>query len=113
LFAVEIDAVARFEKLKAEFREDVERALDGLLGGGQLDATYDRAIVRSLLDLAPPGVDELAGLVFLEDALGGAYDAIVLDCAPTGHLVRFLEMPRVAREWLNLAVRFLAKYPEL
>src|SRR5205823_6501615 len=59
LFAVEVDAVARFEKLKAEFREDVERALDGLIGGGNLDVTYDRAIVRSLLDLAPPGVDEL------------------------------------------------------
>lgn len=116
LEAVEVDAISRFERVKEGFRADVERALDSLLGPGGgprgLDLRHDRAVVRGLLDLTPPGVDEVVGLGFLAEALdrGGA---LVLDCAPTGHLARFLEMPRLAREWLSLALGLLGKYPEL
>jgi arsenite-transporting ATPase len=116
LFAAEVDARARFDRLKAEVRADLARALEKLLGGGSpaagFDLRYDRAVIEGLLDLAPPGVDEIAGLALLLDEARG-FEDIVLDCAPTGHLVRFLEMPRKAREWLALAARLLTRYPEL
>ena len=34
----------------------VDALFDGLLGGA-LDAAYDRAVLRDLLSLAPPGLD--------------------------------------------------------
>jgi arsenite-transporting ATPase len=49
-----------------------------------------------------PGMEELAGLlqiVQLHDE--GGYDAIIVDCAPTGETLRFLSMPEVARWYLK------------
>jgi arsenite-transporting ATPase len=34
----------------------------------------------------------------------------VVDTAPTGHALRLLEMPAVAREWLQALLRILLKY---
>ncbi len=49
-----------------------------------------------------PGMEELASLlqiVHLHDS--GDYDAIVVDCAPTGETLRFLSMPEMARWYLT------------
>jgi len=39
-----------------------------------------------------------------------AFDILILDTSPTGHLLRFLEMPELIREWLNAFFRLLIKY---
>jgi arsenite-transporting ATPase len=41
---------------------------------------------------------------------GREFDIFVLDTAPTGHLIRFLEMPDIARDWLGAAMKALLKY---
>ena len=49
-----------------------------------------------------PGMDELASLlqiVTLHDS--GEYDAIIVDCAPTGETLRLLSLPEVARWYLT------------
>lgn len=49
-----------------------------------------------------PGMDELASLlqiVNLHDS--GQYDAIIVDCAPTGETLRLLSLPEVARWYLT------------
>ena len=49
-----------------------------------------------------PGMDELASLlqiVSLHDS--GEYDAIIVDCAPTGETLRLLSLPEVARWYLT------------
>ena len=38
------------------------------------------------------------------------YTTIVLDTAPTGHLLRFLEMPQVALSWVHAFIKLLLKY---
>ena len=52
----------------------------------------------------PPGLDELFSLLEIrrhhED---GQYQAIVVDCAPTGETLRLLSFPDVARWWLEKA----------
>jgi len=49
-----------------------------------------------------PGMEELAGLVHLikyyEDS---DFDAIIVDCAPTGETLRLLSFPDVMRWWLH------------
>src|SRR5262249_55502327 len=51
--------------------------------------------IEELLRLSLPGVDELIGLIELT-RLGGAraYHDVVVDAAPTGHLLRLLAMPQ-------------------
>jgi arsenite-transporting ATPase len=64
------------------------------------------------MNLAPPGIDELFGVLSVVDARAG-YDVIVVDTAPTGHALRLLEMPDAAREWVQVLLRMLLKYRSL
>ena len=74
----------------------------------------DRAIVRDLLALAPPGVDELFALSTLGDALfEGRFRRIIVDPAPTGHLLRLLEMPAIALDWSHRIMRLMLKYRDV
>lgn len=50
----------------------------------------------------PPGMDELFSLLQLKaHHESGAYDVVVVDCAPTGETLRLLSFPDVARWWLG------------
>ena len=64
-----------------------------------------------MLDLSPPGLDEIIALVrameFLE---AGRYDIFILDSAPTGHLLRLLELPELIDQWLKTFFGLLLKY---
>jgi arsenite/tail-anchored protein-transporting ATPase len=105
LAAREVDAEAAL----AARRHDLESALD------EIASTFGAAGVRiggrgsELLKIAPPGIDELFGILSVVDART-AFDAIVVDTAPTGHALRLLEMPESARAWVNVLMRVLLKY---
>jgi arsenite-transporting ATPase len=94
LVAREVDAARAFEQkrqaLHAEL-DDVVRGLDGLLS------------------LAPPGIDELFGMMSVVDART-ANQIVVVDTAPTGHALRLLQMPETAREWVQVLLRLMLKY---
>ncbi|MGH7718978.1 MAG: ArsA family ATPase [Gemmatimonadaceae bacterium] len=112
LFAQQLDAAAAFVRFREAYAARVDAVFDGLLGG--LDAAADRRIVRDLLALAPPGIDELYALAALGEAVGAAeYAAVIVDPAPTGHLLRLLEMPALALEWSHRLMRLMLKYREL
>jgi arsenite-transporting ATPase len=50
----------------------------------------------------PPGMDELFSLLRLQEQhSSGEWDAIVVDCAPTGETLRLLSFPDVARWWID------------
>ncbi len=63
---------------------------------------------RGVMDVAaeeltvPPGMDELFSLLQIKrhDA-SGEFDAIIVDCAPTGETLRLLSFPEIARWWLE------------
>src|SRR5439155_20669991 len=54
LFARQMDATAAFERLRSEYATRVDALFEGLVGRA-VDLSQDRAIVRDLLQLAPPG----------------------------------------------------------
>src|SRR5213083_2018454 len=50
----------------------------------------------------PPGMDELFSLLQIKrHHESGEFDAIIVDCAPTGETLRLLSFPDVARWWLE------------
>ena len=111
LDAVEVDPAARFEELKERYRRWTDELFDSLTGGSRWEVRFDREAMREMVALAPPGVDEIAALSTVSDLLDeGAYTAIVLDTAPTGHLLRFLELPEVALAWVRTFLKLLLKY---
>jgi arsenite-transporting ATPase len=64
--------------------------------------------------LAPPGIDELYALASLGETLSEErFDIVIVDPAPTGHLLRLLEMPALALEWSHRLLRLMLKYREV
>ena len=109
---MEIDAQAEFEKLKARYAEDLERFLESVSRG--FDLTFDRVVLEKMMDLAPPGLDEIMALTRIMEFLArDSYDLFVLDCAPTGHLIRLLELPDLINEWLKTFFNLFLKYERI
>jgi arsenite/tail-anchored protein-transporting ATPase len=97
----------------------------GAVGANRWTATGGRDVSR-LMDLAPPGIDELFGILSVAELLAPAresmpsdgkqvpsYDLVVVDTAATGHALRFLELPDAARDWVQLLLRVLLKYRQI
>ena len=109
LTAIEINAEAEFHALKAQYAEDMEGLLESI--SGSFDLTFDRQVLERMMDLAPPGLDEIMALTRIIDFLvHDRYDLVLLDSAATGHLIRLLELPEVIDQWLKTFFGFFLKY---
>lgn len=110
--AQEINAEANFEKIRRDYRAELEDFLQNALP--RLDITFDREVMEHLLDLAPPGLDEIMALTTIIDHLDSdRYDTIIVDAAPSGHLLRLLELPELIRDWLKQFFSLLLKYRQV
>lgn len=88
LDAQQIDAQTRLE----EHWRDIRDYLVQLLAWGGLGEVQAQELVLV------PGFDELFALLDLQDqAARGAYDLIVVDCAPTAETLRLLALPDALR----------------
>ncbi|GAC1688125.1 MAG: arsenical pump-driving ATPase [Gemmatimonadaceae bacterium] len=113
LFARQMDAPAAFARVRDEYQQRVDGIFDSIFEGG-MDAAQDRAIVRDLFALAPPGIDEIYALAALGETVSeGRYATVIVDPAPTGHLLRLLEMPEMGLEWSHRLMRLMLKYKRL
>ena len=114
LVARELDAEAAFRVRRDRYEKAVDEVFDGVLRGSRFDVAYDRRVVRELMDLAPPGLDELFGVLTLVDSLlrtdPPPQDLVIVDTAPTGHALRLLAMPAGALSWVHALLAILLKY---
>jgi arsenite/tail-anchored protein-transporting ATPase len=91
---------------QVQAQEELERnwsAVQAWLGGVLAERGVERIAADELT--VPPGGDELFSLLQLRrQADSGEWDAIVVDCAPTGETLRLLSFPDAARWWLDRVV---------
>jgi arsenite-transporting ATPase len=84
-------------------QQEIERhwaGVQGWLGELLIERGVDRISAEELT--VPPGMDELFSLLQLKQQHeSGEWDAIVVDCAPTGETLRLLSFPDVARWWID------------
>jgi arsenite/tail-anchored protein-transporting ATPase len=84
-------------------QEEMERHWSGVqewLGEVFVERGLDHISAQELT--VPPGMDELFSLLRLQAAHESPeWDAIVVDCAPTGETLRLLSFPDVARWWIE------------
>jgi len=113
--AREVDAGRLLTARRAAYLDAVQEVFDALRGGSSFDPAFDRVVVEDLIDLAPPGIDELFGMLAVIEALGanGPFDTVVVDTAPTGHALRLLQMPDAALEWVHAFMTILLKYRKI
>ncbi len=111
LDAMEIDPGKWFEELKQRYRSWTDELFESLSGGSRMEIKFDKEAMRELVELTPPGIDEIAALGTISDLLDlERYQTLILDTAPTGHLIRFLELPQVALSWIRTFMKLLLKY---
>ncbi len=114
LDVMEIDPGKWFEELKERYRSWTDELFASLSGGSRMEIKFDREAMRELVELTPPGIDEIAALGTISDLLDlERYQTLILDTAPTGHLVRFLELPQVALSWIRTFIKLLLKYKDV
>jgi arsenite-transporting ATPase len=112
LTALEINAQAEFDSLKRQYQQELEEFLGSVLPN--LDLQFDREVMERILDLSPPGLDEIMALTrVMEFLIQGSYDLLILDSAPTGHLIRLLELPELIDQWLKVFFGLFLKYKEI
>jgi arsenite-transporting ATPase len=112
LTAMEIDSEAEFEALKKQYAGDIEKFLESV--SSKFDLTFDREVLERILDLSPPGLDEVMALTRVMALLAsGRYDVLVLDSAATGHLIRLLELPEIIDQWLKVFFDLFLKYQQV
>ena len=84
-------------------QEEMERHWSGVqdwLADVFVERGIDRISAQELT--VPPGMDELFSLLRLQAAHESPdWDAIIVDCAPTGETLRLLSFPDVARWWIE------------
>jgi arsenite-transporting ATPase len=86
LWAQQLDATERFEEIWG----DVQSYLVEVMGWAGVDAVEAEELA------VLPGLDELFSLTdLLDHTRSGAWDLIVVDCAPTAETIRLLSLPDV------------------
>lgn len=114
----EIDASGQLDRIRARYSKSIDALFDRMVhhhsGAIHLDATHDREAMQHLIELAPPGIDELAAVTEVMDAIEtDDVRTIVIDTAPTGHALRLLEMPELVHDWTKALMSILLKYQSL
>ncbi|MGA2012788.1 MAG: ArsA family ATPase [Solirubrobacteraceae bacterium] len=94
------------QEVKAQ--EEMEHHWSGVqdwLGELLQEHGVDRISAQELT--VPPGMDELFSLLRLQGHhRSGEWDAIIVDCAPTGETLRLLSFPDVAHWWIDKVFPF-------
>jgi arsenite-transporting ATPase len=107
------------DRVLDEFRQDYLWELADMMSGDAnpgdgLQIAYGPEAWRQIVAQALPGIDEMLSLVTVMDLLDrDQQQLIVLDTAPTGHLLRFLAMPTALGDWLAWIFKLWIKYKDV
>lgn len=104
LFAMEIDTASAIDEFQRLAREYVAEGRRGV--GVDVARKLGLEEFASLLDNAPPGIDELVALTQVVELVKyGDFDRVVVDTAPTGHTLRLLSFPEFLDKFLGKVAR--------
>ncbi|MBC8441243.1 MAG: ArsA family ATPase [Deltaproteobacteria bacterium] len=110
LWAMEMNADQLFKDFKDSYKKDIHSMFERFFVKG-MDIKFDRQVMAGLFSMAPPGLDEIMAIDTIMDLKQkNEFDMIIIDSSPTGHLLRFLELPELVRQWLKTLFNLLIKY---
>jgi arsenite-transporting ATPase len=108
-----IDTRAKWRRFRDTLGDEIDRAIAAIAPGG-MTVAYDGEAMKKLVEIAPPGADELFAITRLADLIADETQAgIIVDTAPTGHFLRLIDLPASAGEWVREFMRILLRYREL
>ena len=111
--ASELDAMALFRSWISDLRANVEDATSSQISGIHLDLSFERRLLSELLEIVPPGVDEILAIFRIFDLVENKDTRTVIDMAPTGHALELLRMPERILAWCRVLLKTLAAHRTL
>ncbi|HEX6803750.1 MAG TPA: ArsA family ATPase [Terriglobales bacterium] len=111
--ASELDSVALFQQWISSLRWEVEQATTANVSGVHIDLSFERKLFSELLELVPPGVDEVLSVFRIIDLMGQPARKVIIDMAPSGHALELLRTPDRMLAWSRLLLKSLAAHRKL
>jgi arsenite-transporting ATPase len=113
LGAMEMDAVFEFRRWAARIKQQLSAGTSMQSGGLHVDLTFEKEVFAALMDVVPPGVDEVFAIFRILDLLEAKQGNVFIDMAPTGHALELLRMPDRILLWSRLLLKSLAAHRTL
>ncbi|MFM6308906.1 MAG: ArsA family ATPase, partial [Dolichospermum sp.] len=109
----EINADQILDQFRADYLWELADMIsgEGTAADSPINIAYLPEAWRQIMSQALPGINEMLSLITIMDLLdSNEQDLIILDTAPTGHLLQFLEMPTALGDWLSWIFKLWRKY---
>ena len=111
--AMEVDSVIEFRRWAGEMKQKLSSQLSMESGGLHVDLTFEKEVFGALMEIVPPGVDEVFAIFRILDLLESRSSRVFIDMAPTGHALDLLRMPERILLWSRLLLKSLAAHRTL
>ena len=111
--AAEMDSASEFAAWVRSMKDKIDQALSGERSGVHVELSFERRLFSALLDIVPPGVDEVFAVFRILDLLEAGPQKVIIDMAPTGHALELLRMPERMQLWARLLLKTLAAHRKL
>jgi len=111
--AMEMDSVSEFRRWAGRIKEQLNAATSMESGGLHVDLSFEKEVFAALMDVVPPGVDEVFAIFRILDLLEAKPGSVLIDMAPTGHALELLRMPERILLWSRLLLKSLAAHRTL
>src|SRR5438034_579594 len=108
-----MDSVRIFQRWVEEIKAAIEEATTAERSGIHVDLWFERQLFSRLLEIVPPGIDEVFAIIRISELLGDPSKRIVIDMAPTGHALDLLRTPERILAWTRLLLKTLAAHRTL
>lgn len=111
--AMEMDSVSEFRRWAVRIKEKLNSATSMESGGLHVDLSFEKEVFTALMDVVPPGVDEVFAIFRILDLLESKPGNVFIDMSPTGHALELLRMPDRILLWSRLLLKSLAAHRTL
>ncbi len=111
--AVEVDSTAEYVAWSRKVKQVIAQSLQVQQGGLHVELSFEHEMLSALLDIVPPGVDEIFAVFKLLDFIEAHNLALVVDMAPTGHALELLRTPERLVVWTRLLLKSLSAHRRL
>jgi arsenite-transporting ATPase len=116
--ASELDSVALYKDWIAQIKGEIEGATTSEYSGVHVDLSFERRLFSELLEIVPPGLDEVLAIFRIVELARGASGRnagakVLVDMAPTGHALELLQTPARILVWARLLLKSLAAHRKL
>jgi arsenite-transporting ATPase len=111
--AVEVDSTAEYLAWSRKVKKIIAQSLETEQGGVHVELSFEHEMISALLDIVPPGVDEIFAVFKLLDFIEAKKLALVIDMAPTGHALEMLRTPERLVVWTRLLLKSLSAHRKL